>query len=78
MVVDVGEALFIKGSSASISSPPKGADSTGMLLYKSIVAAMPSTTLTKLQKDQRRRKILYLTKIKEQVLENKTQSNKKI
>jgi hypothetical protein len=32
VVVVVGEALFIKGSSASISSPPKDADSTGLLL----------------------------------------------
>lgn len=30
--VVVEEALFIKGSSASISSPPNAVDSTGLLL----------------------------------------------
>lgn len=64
MVVDVGEALFIKGSSASISSPPKGADSTGLLQYKSIVAAMPSTTLTKLQKTKGEERSCILPKLK--------------
>jgi hypothetical protein len=51
VVVDVGEALLIKGSSASISSPPKGADSTGLLLYKSIIVAAMISTLTKKSKD---------------------------
>lgn len=34
------EALLIKGSSAFISSPPKGSEESGMLLYKFIAVAM--------------------------------------